>query len=190
VVVTEGYAPNVALAAERLGPLGVKVINLESSKYVPLPFDDGEFDLVLNRHSGVNSPEVARVLAPGGTYLTQQVHGLSGHDLIALFGAELQWPDATSERYVRRLEEAGLAVVTVEDWSGTTSFADVEAVVFYLKAIPWVVPGFSVATHLETLLELQRRLEAGEALTFSSRRYLVEARKPFDTEGAIQSPTG
>jgi hypothetical protein len=49
---------------------------------------------------------------------------------------------------------------------------------YYLKAIPWLVDGFSVQTHLEPLLALQDRLERGDGLVFEARKYLVEARKP------------
>jgi hypothetical protein len=65
----------------------------------------------------------------------------------------------------------------LQDWSGTFSFTDVGAIVYFLKAIPWVVSGFSVETHLEYLLSLQRQLENAGSLTFTSRFYLIEAQK-------------
>jgi hypothetical protein len=143
-----------------------------------IPFTDAAFDLVLNRHSAFCAAEVARVLAPGSSFLTQQVHGLSAHDLIAAFDAQPQWPDASPERYVPRLQAAGLEVVNVQEWQGEFGFTAVGALVFYLKAVPWTVPGFSVATHLDHLLKLQARLDAGERLAFENRKYLIEARKP------------
>src|SRR5574338_1503386 len=73
VVVTEDYPPNFKLATERLAPLHVRVVNVPLTDSDPMPFADTEFDLVLNRHSGLNSAEVARLLAPGGTFLTQQI---------------------------------------------------------------------------------------------------------------------
>ncbi len=78
VVATEGYPPNFKLATERLAPLGVLVSPVELRDDDPLPFADRAFDLVLNRHAAFNPAEVARILAPGGTFLTQQVHGRSG----------------------------------------------------------------------------------------------------------------
>jgi SAM-dependent methyltransferase len=178
VVVTEDYPPNVQLATERLASLGVRVIEASLTDADRLPFADGEFDLVLNRHSGMNPGEVARVLAPGGTFLTQQVHGLWGQDLLAVFDAEPLWPEETLAHTAARLEAAGLTIVTAEDWAGSFSFTDVAAIVYYLKAIPWLVDGFSVETHLEHLLALQDRQERGERLVFEARKYLVEARKP------------
>jgi hypothetical protein len=177
VAASEGYAPNVKLATERLGPLGVEVVDAWTGTSEPMPFGDGEFDLVINRHSGTNPSEVARILSADGTFLTQQVHGLHGQDLIAAFGAAPLWPHATCERKVARLEGVGLKVVTVQDWLGVFSFTDVGAVIYYLKAVPWMVEGFSVDTHLGALLALQRRFERGEPLAFEARKYLIEARK-------------
>ena len=177
VMVTEDYPPNFKLATERLSPLGVKVIRVPLTDDDSLPFADGEFELVLNRHSGFNANEVARVLAVGGTFLTQQVHGLWAYDLLAAFDAKPQWPTSTLDKYVPPLKAAGLTMVNTQEWSGTLAFTDVGAIVYYLKAVPWLVPGFSVETHLICLLKLQNWLENGEALAFVARKYLIEARK-------------
>lgn len=181
VVVTEDYPPNAKLAVERLAPLGVRVVDVPLSNRSALPFFDGEFDLVLNRHSGFNAQEFARILAPGGTFLTQQIHGLWAEDLSAAFEVAPQWPDASLQKYVPQLRAAGLTIVTEAEWSGQLAFTDVGAIVYYLRAVTWLVPGFSVETHLEHLLQLEDRLESGEALAFTARKYLIEARKvlPF-----------
>jgi SAM-dependent methyltransferase len=177
VVVTENYPPNFKLATERLTPLGVKVVDVQLTDYGPVPFADGEFDLVLNRHSGFNSNEVARILALGGTFLTQQIHGLWAYDLLAVFGAKPQWPDSTIKKYVPRLKAVGMEMVNTQEWSGQLTFTDVGAIVYYLKAVPWLVPGFSVDFHLKQLLDLQMKLDNGETLAFVARKYLIEARK-------------
>ncbi|MAS38040.1 MAG: hypothetical protein CL610_28855 [Anaerolineaceae bacterium] len=178
VVATEGYPPNIRLADDRLRPLGVTVVPMESSDYTQMPFADAAFDLVLNRHGAFNAADCARVLAPGGTFLTRQVHGLWAQDLLAVFGATPQWPDSTPAKYVPRLETAGLTIVDVQDWQGELRFADVGAIVYYLKAVPWLVPDFSVRNHAAQLLDLQARLDAGDRLVFEARNYLIEARKP------------
>jgi SAM-dependent methyltransferase len=177
VVVTEGYAPNVKLAGARLGPLGVEVVRVSLTPEGLMPFEAGEFDLILNRHSGLNADEVARVLAPGGVFLTQQIHGLWAQDLLAAFDAAPPWPDATPDADVARLAGAGLEIRTVETWQGRLTFHDVGAIVYYLKAVPWLVPGFSVATHTNDLLRLHARLEREGALVFEARKYLIEAVK-------------
>jgi hypothetical protein len=78
---------------------------------------------------------------------------------------------------VPQLKAAGLTVVNTQEWSGRLSFTDVGAIVYYLKAVPWLVPGFSVETHSEYLINLQHRLESVEGLSFTTRKYLIEAHK-------------
>ena len=133
--------------------------------------------MIINRHSAFNTNEVARILAPGGTFLTQQVHGLWAQDLVAAFDAKPLWPYATAPYNVARLEAAGLTINRVEDWQGKLTFTDVGAIVYYLKAVPWTVEGFSVKTHLDNLLQLQNRLDNGQKLAFEARKYLIKASK-------------
>ncbi|MEK6983067.1 MAG: class I SAM-dependent methyltransferase [Nanoarchaeota archaeon] len=75
-VAIEGYHPNVPIAKNLLEPLGVKV--LEANEVEKLPFRDNEFDLILNRHGGINKKsikEIYRVQSRYGLFLTQQVDG-------------------------------------------------------------------------------------------------------------------
>ena len=118
-----------------------------------------------------------RVLAPGGVFFTQQVHGRSGEDLQARFGAVPEWPYATMEYFAGKLTAAGLDLAESKEWSGKMVFADVGAIVYYLKATPWIVPDFSVATHLDALLGLQEEVEAGKQLAFGRRLHILKARK-------------
>ena len=177
VIATEAWPPNAQLSQEQLSPFGVQVIRADSNEVDALPFAAGTFDLVLNRHGAFHSGELARILVPDGIFLTKQVHGMWAHDLLSIFGATPPWPDATPERYVPLLEAAGLTIVTLEDFHGRLRFSDVGAIVYYLKAIPWLVPGFSVETHQVALFQLQARLDAGEELAFAMGTYLIEARK-------------
>ena len=86
---TESWPPNVALARERLGPLGATVT--ETGDDAALPFGDGSFDLVVSRHPTVVLwSEIARVLRPGGTYLSQQVGAGSNRELTdAMMGPQV-----------------------------------------------------------------------------------------------------
>jgi len=178
VVATEHYPPNFKLATERLSPFGAQVVDIQLSDFGRMPLEEAEFDLVLNRHAAFNPDEVAHVLTLGGTFLTQQVHGLWAVDLLAAFDTRPQWPDATPEKYLPRLKAAGLEIVNHQNWSGELTFTDVGAIVYYLNAVPWLVPGFSVESHLKYLFVLQSQLESNEMLTFIARKYLIEARKP------------
>ncbi|MGH2585201.1 MAG: class I SAM-dependent methyltransferase [Dehalococcoidia bacterium] len=177
VVVTEHYPPNVRLARERLEPLGVAVVDVPSEEGEALPFADGEFDLVLNRQGAFNPAEVARVLAPGGTFLTQQVHSLALHDLLAVFGVQPEGRGSNIDRYVPGLRAGGLTIREAREWEGQVTFTDVGTIVYYLRAVSWLVPGVSVEMHAGRLLALQERVERGEGLTFSTGKELIEAGK-------------
>ena len=79
LIATESWPPNVELARRRLARLGVTVVPM-ADELDDLPFADRSFDLVVSRHPvGIRWDEVARVLRPGGTYLSQDV----GHGSVA-----------------------------------------------------------------------------------------------------------
>lgn len=177
VTATEDYPPNIKIAREYLEPLGVKVVDVTLSTNHSMPFSDNEFGLILNCHAGLNPWETGRILAPGGIFFTQQVHGLSTYDLTSFFNEISPYPEATPEFYIPRLEIVGLTIRDFKEWSGKMTFSDVGALVYYLKAIPWVVPGFSVASHFQYLLTLERQVKKGKLLSFTARRYLIEACK-------------
>ena len=177
-VAIESYQPNVAVARERLAPMGVEVQEVAVGAAWPIP--DGSFDLILNRQGHLNAPEIARCLAPGGRFLTQQVGSGNLADLAAHFGRSASHPENTLPTVSAALEARGMKIVRGEAWTGRQTFSDVGALVYFLKAIPWIVPGFSVDTHAAGLEDLQVRTDAGAPLSFTIERFLIEAQKPID----------
>jgi hypothetical protein len=59
-----------------------------------------------------------------------------------------------------------------------TTFLDIGAVVYFLRLVVWIVPGFSVATHRDRLLALHERIEREGPFTSHASRFLIEATKP------------
>jgi SAM-dependent methyltransferase len=165
------------LVKEHLEPLGVEVVESQTPLYDALPFENGLFDLVIDRHSGFNIAEVERILAPGGTFLTQQVDGRSFADLSAAFDCQQPWTYFTLQWVLDQIQETQLVVETAQGWTGKTVFDDVGAIVYYLKAVPWTVEGFSVERNRAHLLALQQRLEQGGKLAFSDMLMLIKAVK-------------
>lgn len=179
-VATEGWPPNLERAAKLLGPRGVTVV--ADRDEAPLPFRDDVFDLVVSRHP-VRTwwGEIARVLAPGGTYLSQEVGPGSVFELVEYFlGPQpeevrnARHPDRTR----RGAEDAGLVVVDLRTERLRTEFHDIGAVVYFLRKVIWMVPGFTVAEHRATLRRLHDLIEADGPFVAYSARTLVEARKP------------
>ncbi len=128
LVATEGWPPNVAKATALLRPRGVPVV--ASPDDAPFPFADGAFDLVVSRHPVVpHWSEIARVLAPGGTYFAQHVGPASVFEVVEFFLG----PQPEESRDARHpdgeradAEAAGLEVVDLRaesgcGWSSTTS---------------------------------------------------------------------
>lgn len=173
-VATEGYPPNLPIARARLAPLGVEVVEYDVERHARLPFPDASFGVVINRHEAYDAREVARILAPGGAFLTQQVDGRDLADLAAVFGHEPQHPHVTLENCAREVEQAGLVIERAETWQGRAVFSDVGALVYFLHAVPWDVPDFSVDRYADRLLDLHRR----GSLSFGIGRFVIQARRP------------
>src|SRR5262249_36740928 len=73
LIASEGYAPNLRVAARNLQPRGAFVVAADDDRPA-LPFADASFELVTSRHPiETHWDEIARVLQPGGTYFSQQV---------------------------------------------------------------------------------------------------------------------
>jgi SAM-dependent methyltransferase len=179
MLATEAYPPNFELARARLEPLGVTVVPYRSEDVVggPLPFADGSLDVVLDRHESYDAREVARVLAPGGRFVTQQVDGGDKPDLLAAFGLTPRFPQVALGPFVDAAVAAGLVIERAEEWWGASVFTDVGALVYYVKATR-TVPDFSVARYEPELRALAAELTAGGELRFRCGQFVIVARKP------------
>lgn len=176
---TEGYPENVLVAKQRLEPLGVQVV--ETQEEGALPFSELTFELVINRHESYDPAEVFRVLIPGGYFITQQVENrnnatlrflLTGNERVA--GQKQTSFDAD----VRTIESVGFVVEERHETLTYMRIFDIGALVYYLNAIPWVVPGFSIQTHRAQLRQIHAKiLETGYLDDDLHRSFLV-ARKP------------
>lgn len=183
---TEGYPPNVAVARRRLGPRGVTLV--EAADDGPLPFADGRFDLVTNRHGAYTPGEVWRVLRPGGRFITQQVGWQANRRLHELLGdapAAAPWNPASARGQgwelttaVADLEAAGFRVEEGREEFPVTRYHDVGAIIYYLKAIPWEIPDFSVERYLDRLAEIHAVIQAEGPVEVPFHQFFIRARRP------------
>lgn len=184
-VATEGWPPNVAIAARRLLPLGVPIVATAGSRDNcdqpdpddrSLPFVDATFDLVISRHEAYAPHEITRVLRPSGTFLTQQVGGDDDRELVVELGGRAPaCAGMTLHDWPEQLETAGLRVTRLEEARDQKTFGDIGALVYYVRAISWLVPGFSLATHRAQLLALHERITRSDGLPVTRHRLLIEA---------------
>lgn len=174
---TEGYAPNVAIAHERLEPLGVSVHPVEDD--ASLPFPDNTFDLVINRHESYSPTELHRILKPGGYFITQQVGGDNDNDLNRLLGAP------TNDEYAHwnliyaldELRGAGLVIVDDAEADIFTRFYDLGSVTYYLQAVPWQIADFSTERYHSQLFELHLKIWEQGPLDIPGSRFFIVARR-------------
>jgi SAM-dependent methyltransferase len=187
-IATEAWPPNVPVAGERLLPLGIPVIQNEGARDNidqvgagdggNLPFRDGSLDLVCNRHESFLAVEVSRVLARGGTFITQQVDYHDNDDLARLLGIEMpDEPESWLGLAERQLTEAGLVIEEAARANQRVSFDDIAGIVYYLKAVSWSIPGYSLEKHRDRLRALYENPSAWPVVA-SGHRFLLVASQP------------
>jgi SAM-dependent methyltransferase len=176
-VATEGWGPNIPVARARLEPLGVQVVEVEEDER--LPFEGDFFDMVINRHESFAAEEVWRVLKPGGRFITQQVGAKIHLRLNELLQDEVasSYGDWVLEKAVGELEGRGFEILEQREEYPKTVFLDIGAIVYYLKAIPWQIPGFLVAAYRERLRAVHEMIREEGGLVVFSHLFYVEARK-------------
>ncbi|NKY50858.1 class I SAM-dependent methyltransferase [Nocardia vermiculata] len=176
---TESWPPNVAAATSLLHPRGVVVV--ATSDGGTLPFADASFDLVTCRHPAVvRWDEIARVLRRGGTYFAQHVGPASVFELVEYFLG----PQPQARRSRRPDDEAaaartaGLEIVDLRTERLRMEFYDIGAVIYFLRKVIWMVPGFTVDAYRDRLRQLHDRIQQDGPFVAHSARTLVEAVKP------------
>jgi SAM-dependent methyltransferase len=178
IAATESWPPNAVLARRALAPFRGAVVRADDTG--GLPFATGTFDLVVSRHP-VDTvwPEIARVLAPGGVYLSQQVGAGSNRELTDfMMGPQPVHPGRRADRAVTAARAAGLEVTDLREQALRVEFFDVGAVVYFLRKVLWTVPGFTVTGYAEPIARMHAHIGAHGSFVCHAQRFLIEARKP------------
>ncbi len=178
LVATESWPPNVAVARARLQPLGAHVVAIADAP--TLPFASRSYDLVVSRHPVVVLwEEIARVLRPGGTYLSQQIGAGTNRELTEFMMGPQPVKERPSVAATRAAAAAaGLDVVRLDACALRVEFFDVAAVVHFLRKVPWTVAGFTPEAFAEPLRRMHSAIERDGVFVSTARRMLVEARRP------------
>lgn len=191
-IATEPHRPNVPIASERLGTVGAHVIQVDpetenvfgpssrESRPCPrrrLPLQDSSFDLIVCRHGSFSAEEIARLLRPGGTFISQLV----GEDNYPHLNSRLQgsptvWIPPGGPK-PRTLEEVGLDVLERSEARPRAVFKDIGAIVYYRKAVPWQIADFDVESYRDRLRCLHEEIQNRGGLQTHCHRHLVVARK-------------
>jgi hypothetical protein len=134
----------------------------------------------MSRHESYVASEVARVLKPGGIFLTEQVGGNYDdfYDALALPRPVRQPVAWDLNLAIDQLTEAGLRIAGSAQGAQRISFADVGAFAWYLTAIPWAVEGFSIDGFRTKLERAHVRIRTNGAITVRLPAFWLEAIKP------------
>ncbi|EJR36539.1 MULTISPECIES: class I SAM-dependent methyltransferase [Bacillus cereus group] len=175
IYATEGYAPNVPIARKKLEPLGVTVVEVINDTV--LPFQGGQFDFIINQHESYAASEVKRILSPHGVFLTQQVGGLDCAVLNEQFGSPLnsEFASWSLEAACSELEENGFTILDAKEEFPFQRFYDIGAIVYYLKAIPWQIPDFTVERYYKELYRIHEIILQKGYFDVKQHRFIIKA---------------
>lgn len=174
---TEGYPPNVELCARTLPPLGIDFRPCSDASNIP--FEDGSFDMIIDRHGDFDPKEIYRLLKPSGLFVTQQVGDNNDAGLPELLLSEPPCPFSGLDLATQRaaFEKAGFQILRGNEAFRPIRFYEVGALVWFARIIEWEFPGFSVDNCLDRLYRAQELIEQNGFIEGTIHRYLIAAKK-------------
>lgn len=153
-----------------------------------LAFAGASFDTVLNRQAPFAVAEVARVLGPGGVFVTQQVGTRNTQNIFDVFGwgsNRAYW--ASHQRNSFALLDpadlraaflaAGCHIVAQGEYDVPYRFLDVASLIIWLTAVPLPEP-FDIDRHERPLRALIARNRTGAGIETNEHRHLLIVQKP------------
>jgi hypothetical protein len=119
------------------------------------------------------------VLKPGGVFITQQVGGLDNLELNQVLQNKpsfpfIKWGLAAA---LTGLYKENFEIELAEKAVLSSTFYDIGAVVYYLKAIPWQVEGFDPTTHSDALMKMHNIIEGQGKFVATAHRFIIIAKK-------------
>lgn len=172
----ESYKPNVTVARRNLKQQKVRVVEADSGG--KFPFATEKFDLILNRHGGINAKEIHRTLKKEGIFCSPQVDTPRNLvDLIKVFGGKPKWTLNNLKHRTKEFEKLGFKILKSRNYIGSIIFKDVGAIVYFLKSTAWLIDDFSPKKFQKQLALLEKRLKKKGELKFTLANFLLIAKK-------------
>lgn len=173
----EAYPPNVKLCKETLLPLGIDFRAGDGKE--ALPFDDGAFDIVINRHGDFNVKDIHRVLKNGGIFITEQVGAENDRELVELLlgRTELPFPEQYLDIACKQFRDKSFKILDAQECFRPIKFYDIGALVWFAHIIEWEFPNFSVECCKDRLLHAQQILEKNGCVEGQIHRFLLVCSK-------------
>lgn len=175
---TEGWKPNVELCREKLGGLGIDF--REMTDYSAMPFNDGQFDIITDRHGSYDASEIFRVLKHGGVFITQQVGDRNDRELVELLlpDVQIQFAGNNLSTQSEIFRNAGFEIAEQNEVFRPIKFYDSGALVWFARVIEWEFVSFSVEKCFDRLLDAERIIQENGSVDGSIHRFCFVAMKP------------
>ena len=157
------------------GAPNVRFLKMEAER---LEFPEGFFHVVSCRQSEFDAKEAARVLVPGGRFLTQQVSEGDKLNIKQAFGRKIGKPGALRDRYVRELKEAGFRDIDVIEFTIIEYYQSPADLIFLLKHTPTLHDFGQKEEHFEILERFIRENRTEKGIRTNMERFILTARKP------------
>jgi len=170
----------IETARENLRKSGLSNVKFEVCDSEKLRFGDQEFDVVIDRQAPFNPKEVARVLKPGGVFITQQVSEGDKLNFKEIFrrGDSYGIKSGTlKNRYLRELREAGMEIIKEKTANTIEYYRFMEDVIFLLANTP-IVPDFDFEGEQDKLKQIEERFKTEKGIRTNAERFLIVAKKP------------
>ena len=162
------------------GNESIKNIKLIIANANKLPFENEQFELIINRHESYSPAELHRILKSDGLFITQQVGWKDNLEINQRLGypvEELEYLDWDLKKIVNELEDVGFNIIKKLEAFPITRCFDVGAIVYYLKAIPWQIPEFSVEKYEKNLWDMHLEILEEGYIDLTSHRILILSEK-------------
>lgn len=171
----------IETALARLTPTLAERITFEQMSVHELRFEDATFDAVLNRHSVVNPGEIARVLRPGGVFITQQVGPRNAENVTRVFGCGpggqyRTQPGQDVDSLAKTFAALNCAIVCRAEYDVPYRYRDLESFLFWLKAIP-VPEDFDIDRHWAQIAQIVAGATTPRGIQTNEHRLLLIVRK-------------
>lgn len=128
-----------------------------------------------------------RVLRPGGHFLTEQLGGFHYIDLNRVLSAP--WDRNASWKLQAALDamrQAGFIVEHAQEAFPLVGFADIRAVIYYLRRVPGQIPDFQVDRYRPRLWLLYQTIQHAKSLYVRGHRFFLEATKALTIDCGSQ----
>lgn len=170
----------VATALANRATHGIDNVDILHMEAAALDFPVASFDLVLNSHCGVYPEPIARVLRPGGYFITEQVGRRQDDHLLTAFGWNADsfgpnWWWSIGEA-IQHFTSLDCRVVARGKYDRRYWLQDLESLVFYLKARP-MPEDFDAAQHWQAVKTIVERHTTPQGIESNEHMELLIVQK-------------